>query len=252
MSVAPTEGEADASSSSVAAGIFVRLLRSAHAVAPPDAAVLAARSGEPCVYDISRTEGTFTPESFCALLEFALPFLASPPPHSFLDFGCGDGIPILLTACLFGSKFERCIGVEVSPTACAVAGSLHRLALELLPLAALPSVPRSALEGGRVPFLCEDALSPPVRPLLASASVIFANATAFSDDLLQDLLGACQCLAPGALLLISRDPNCGACESPFLEPVAHTTALFSWGTHASVGVLRRRPPVQEGCTGSRG
>jgi len=251
MSVTPSkEGEAEASSSSVAA-FFVRLLRSAHAEAPPDPAVLAARAAEPCVYDINRTEGTFTPESFCALLEFALPFLTSPPPHSFLDFGCGDGIPILLTACLFG-RFERSIGIEVSPTACAVAGSLHRLALELLPQAALPSVPRSALEGGRVAFFCEDALSPPMRPLLASASVIFANATAFSDDLLQDLLGACQCLAPGALLLISRDPNSGACESPFLEPVAHTTALFSWGTQASVGVLRRRPPVQEGCAGSQG
>ena len=216
---------APAAAAALDAEAFVEAIRRAAAAAPPPPLA----EPDPQVYDISLTYGELSPSSFFNLITLALPFLASPPPHAFHDFGSGAGFPPLLAATFFPAAFGAggVSGVEISR-------ALHAEAQHNLALARAQPAAAAAL--ARVALHCGDGLEPALAPLVDGAALLFANSTCFGEALLAALFKRAERMAPGALLV---------CTSPEMR-----TPLFelcAWRCRARGGRRRRACTAGKSC-----
>ena len=212
---------------------FIAQIRAAHAASPLADPSTATLPSEPQIWDISLTYGELPASTFLQVLSLSLPYLTAAPPHSFYDFGSGQGLPPLLASVFLPSTFTSFAGTEVSPTHHAAALS-HRAHAAALAPAALPGRPGAAAALLGVQLHWEDGLSPPLLPLLHSASLLYMNSTAFSEALLGEVLKEAECLARGALLVCTSQ----LVRSVLFELVAEAVLPSSWG-QATVRVYRR-------------
>jgi hypothetical protein len=227
--LAPDAAAAAAAAQDAAGEAFVAALRAARAALPPPAAPPAP---EPQIYDISLTYGELTASAFLGVLRLALPFLASPPPHAFLDFGSGEGLPPLLAAA-FCPLLASCAGVEVSPRLHAAALAHAAAAPAAAAAAALPPGASERLRLG--PALhCSDGLAPEHAALLRGAALLYMNSTAFSEELLAGVFRAAEGLRCGALVVCTSQ----VMMTPLFELCAEAVVPSSWGS-ATVRVYRR-------------
>ena len=136
----------------------------------------------------------------------------------------------MIAGALYPSQFTSLAGVEILP-------SYHRASLlnQAHLLTTLPpgGEAHSKVEG--IDFHLGDTLDPMHATRIAATDVVFANATAFSEDLLRGVFRILDDLKPGALFICTSQKL----TSPLFELCQERVVPSSWG-EATVRVYRRR------------
>lgn len=188
------------------------------------------KGGDPVIWDISLTYGELTPSSVAQVLTLVSTHCLLPPPWSFFDIGAGAGHPCLIAGALFPAQFTTLAGVEILP-------SYHTASLlnQAYLLTTLPEGSDSKARVAGIDFHLGDTLDPQHATRIQGTDVVFANATAFSEELLRGVFRVLDDLKPGALFICTSQKL----TSPLFELCEERVVPSSWG-EATVRVYRRR------------
>ena len=183
---------------------------------------------DPVMWDISLTYGELTPTSVIDILQLAVKHCLLPSPHSFFDIGSGCGFPSILASAYFPS-IESSGGVEIVP-------SLHNQSiLNVAAAASLLEDEERRMRVSRITLVCGDCLSPENLLAIRSATLLFSNSTAFSEELMAGVVKAAEGLKPGAVFVCTSQKI----SSPLFELCEQRILPSSWG-EATVRVYRRK------------